>query len=75
MSQPDKPDRSMMWMGVVMMACCIVPLVIAVFLGGGLGIFFGRNNRWRSLSPGESTPTNQPTSPTVKPANQTIPNR
>lgn len=67
MSQPDKPDRSMMWMGVVMMACCIVPLVIAVFLGGGLGIFFERNNR--------STPTNQPTSATVKPSDRTIPNR
>ena len=67
MSQPEKPDRSMMWMGVVMMACCIVPLIFAVFFGGGLGIFFLRNT--------QSMPTNQPTSPTVKPANQTIPNR
>ncbi len=67
MSQPEKPDRSMMWMGVVMMACCMVPLVFAVFLGGGLGIFFGRNT--------QSTPTNQPTSPTVKPSDRTIPNR
>jgi hypothetical protein len=67
MSQPEKQDRSMMWMGVVMMACCIAPIVIALFLGGGLGIFFGRNTR--------STPTNQPTNPTVNPSNQTIPNR
>jgi hypothetical protein len=67
MSQPEKPDRSMMWMGVVMMACCMVPLLIALFLGGGLGVFFGRNTR--------PTPTTQPTNPTVNPSNQTIPNR
>lgn len=43
MSTPNNnnPDRSMLWMGAVMVACCAVPIIIALSLGGGLGAFFG----------------------------------
>jgi hypothetical protein len=47
MSTPNNnnPDRSMMWMGAAMVACCAVPIIIALSLGGGLGVFFGSANR------------------------------
>jgi uncharacterized protein (DUF305 family) len=45
MSQPDKQDRSMLWMGAAMVACCAVPIIFALSLGGGLGAFFGGVNR------------------------------
>jgi uncharacterized protein (DUF305 family) len=45
MSQPDKQDRSMLWMGAAMVACCAVPIIFALSLGGGLGAFFGGANR------------------------------
>jgi uncharacterized protein (DUF305 family) len=45
MSEPNNnnQDRSMMWMGAAMVACCAVPIIIALSLGGGLGAFFGSN--------------------------------
>jgi uncharacterized protein (DUF305 family) len=47
MSTPNNnnPDRSMLWMGAAMVACCAVPIVFALSLGGGLGAFFGSANR------------------------------
>ena len=47
MSTPNNnnSDRSMLWMGAAMVACCAVPIVIALSLGGGLGAFFGSANR------------------------------
>ncbi len=32
-SKPDIQDRMMKWMGVAMVACCEVPIAIALFLG------------------------------------------
>jgi uncharacterized protein (DUF305 family) len=45
MSEPNNnnQDRSMMWMSAAMVACCAVPIIIALSLGGGLGAFFGSN--------------------------------
>ena len=45
MSEPNNnnPDRSMLWMGAAMVACCAVPIIIVLSLGGGLGAFFGSN--------------------------------
>ena len=45
----NNPDRSIMWMGAAMLACCAVPIIIALSLGGGLGAFFGSANRSSKL--------------------------
>jgi len=44
MSQPDSKDHNMMkWMGIAMVACCALPIAFSLFLGGGLGVWFGRS--------------------------------
>ncbi len=66
MSQPKSPDRSMKWMMIAMAACCTVPIAIALFLGGGLGVFFGRSAQQpttsTSANPSPNLPPSQPTS-------------
>jgi uncharacterized protein (DUF305 family) len=59
MSTPNNnnPDRSMMWMGAAMVACCAVPIIIALSLGGGLGAFFGSRSNNQTGNPA-STQTN-----------------
>lgn len=59
MSTPNNnnPDRSMLWMGAAMVACCAVPIIIALSLGGGLGAFFGSRSNDRTGNPA-STQTN-----------------
>ena len=57
MSDPDDRDRMMKWMGIAMVACCGVPIVVALALGGGLGAFFGR-----------ATPTSQTVNLTPNPS-------
>ena len=63
MSQPKSPDRSMKWMMIAMVAGCAIPISIALFLGGGLGILFGRSTQQptppTSTSPSPNSPQSQ----------------
>jgi uncharacterized protein (DUF305 family) len=60
MSTPNNnnPDRSMLWMGAAMVACCAVPIIIALSLGGGLGAFLGSNRSTDRTGNPASTQTN-----------------
>jgi len=69
MSQPDSKDHNMMkWMAIAMVACCAVPIAFSLFLGGGLGVWFGRSiqpptsnqSSNQPLSANESTNQSQP---------------
>ncbi|BAU15809.1 glycosyl hydrolase, BNR repeat-containing protein (plasmid) [Leptolyngbya sp. NIES-3755] len=44
MKEPQS-NRSMKWMGIAMIACCAIPIAGALFLGGGLGVLFGRSTQ------------------------------
>jgi photosystem II stability/assembly factor-like uncharacterized protein len=57
MSQPEKTkvDKSMMWMGIAMVACCAIPITVSLLAGGSLGFLFGRSN----VQPIITQPTNQ----------------
>jgi uncharacterized protein (DUF305 family) len=54
----NNPDRSMLWMGAAMLACCAVPIIIALSLGGGLGAFFSGNRSNNQTGNPASTQTN-----------------
>ncbi len=59
MSQPDSKDHNMMkWMAIAMVACCALPIGVSFFLGGGLGVWFGRSIQ----QPASNQSTNQPLS-------------
>ena len=45
MSNSNKHDRSMKWMGIAMVACCTLPIAAFLLLGGGLGVFFSRGTQ------------------------------
>ncbi len=45
MSQPDSNNSSMKWMMIAMVACCTIPIAVFLFLGGGLGFWFGRSSQ------------------------------
>lgn len=63
MSQPKSPDRSMKWMMIAMVACCAIPIAIALFLGGGLDVLLGRSTQQSSpltsASPTQNPPQSQ----------------
>lgn len=62
MSQPKSPDRSMKWM-IAMIACCAIPIAIALSLGEGLGVLLGRSTQQSppstSASPAQNLPQSQ----------------
>lgn len=45
MSQPESNNQGMKWMMAALVACCAIPIGIALFLGGGLGLFFSRSTQ------------------------------
>jgi hypothetical protein len=52
MSDLNKPEHTMKWTSLAIVVCCAVPMAAALFLGGGLGILFGRTTR--PTSPNQS---------------------
>jgi photosystem II stability/assembly factor-like uncharacterized protein len=52
----------MKWMPIAMIACCAIPVTTALFLGGGIGAWFGRSSQQatsdRSISQSSTQPTN-----------------
>ncbi|MFQ4143944.1 F510_1955 family glycosylhydrolase [Chlorogloeopsis sp. ULAP02] len=60
MSQPDSKDYNMMkWMGIAMVACCAIPIAFFLFLGGGLGVWFGRSIQQPTSNQSTNQPNNQ----------------
>ncbi|NJN39345.1 MAG: hypothetical protein HC790_12565 [Acaryochloridaceae cyanobacterium CSU_3_4] len=51
MSQPESNNQGMKWMMAAMVACCAIPIAIALSVGGGLGVFLGRSSQQTNSNP------------------------
>lgn len=62
MSQPERNNQTMKWMGFAMIVCCAVPISTALILGGGLGAWFSRSAQPTSSNPPAGIPVSSSTS-------------
>ncbi|BAZ18552.1 hypothetical protein NIES4071_104370 (plasmid) [Calothrix sp. NIES-4071] len=42
MNNPNSKDHTMKWMGIAMVACCAIPIVVSLSIGGGFGFLLSR---------------------------------
>ncbi|GJD20000.1 hypothetical protein RIVM261_049560 [Rivularia sp. IAM M-261] len=45
MNNPNSKDHTMKWMGIAMVACCAIPIIVSLSIGGGFGFLLSRSNQ------------------------------